>query len=224
MSQNFSSFPMVLRQLVAFFVSVVTILIGGAAWGHGVNLFATVEGIQIRGTLKYADGTRITSAPIQAFAPDGATLAEVHTDEAGRFEITAQYRCAYRLVGDAGEGHRGTYTIPATELPDTLPEWSGEDRVGAANGEEVNPTPNAAEEVEPVPNVAVESPDDTHAPTDWDVRMEKAIARQIVPLREQLHDYEKQIRLRDFLGGVGYVFGLMGLVILLKRRRGRSDG
>jgi len=49
--------------------------------------------------------------------------------------------------------------------------------------------------------------------------VEEAVARQILPLREQLDTYENRVRFRDILGGLGYIVGAMGLVALIKARR-----
>lgn len=47
----------------------------------------------------------------------------------------------------------------------------------------------------------------------------KAVAQQIRPLREQLNAYEDQVRLRDIVGGIGYIVGLAGLAMWLRRRQ-----
>lgn len=161
------------------------------AWGHGVELFATVEGTAIHGMLKYPDGTPIADAPVLAYGPDNVVLGETRTDATGRFELPVRQRCDYRLVGDAGEGHLGAYTVKAEELPLSLGKLDG--------GAEA-------------------------APADLDTRIEMAVARQIGPLREQLFGYEKQVRLRDMVGGVGYVFGVAGVIVLLKHRKSRPGG
>ncbi|MEJ2456241.1 MAG: hypothetical protein P8103_19125 [Candidatus Thiodiazotropha sp.] len=52
--------------------------------------------------------------------------------------------------------------------------------------------------------------------------LERAVARQIRPLREALQGYEEQVRLRDIIGGIGYIVGLAGLGLWWGRRR--KDG
>lgn len=175
------------------------------AWPHGINLFATVEGTTIQGTLHYADGSPATRAPVTAYAPDGKKIAEALTDETGRFTFQAQVRCRHRLVGDAGQGHRGLFTIPAEELPDVLPE------PGAASA-----APS------PVPAAPIAMPGSVAE--DLDQRVEAAVARQLRPLREQLNGYETSIRIRDVMGGIGYLFGLAGMLALIKSRASRSVG
>jgi nickel transport protein len=175
------------------------------SWAHGINLFATVEGTSIQGTLLYADGTPAANAPVIAYAPDGDVIAEVITDDTGRFVFEARVRVRHRLVGDAGQGHRGLFTIAAEDLPTSLPE------PGAPNIEPVA-------EVAPI---AVPPVDAGALPADFDARLEAAVARQLRPLREQIDRYEHSIRIRDVMGGIGYLFGLVGIVVLLKHRYAR---
>lgn len=49
--------------------------------------------------------------------------------------------------------------------------------------------------------------------------VEHAVARQIVPLREQLSAYEDRTRWHDVLGGLGWIAGLFGLVAWVSARR-----
>jgi nickel transport protein len=175
------------------------------AWSHGINLFATVEGTSIQGTLLYADGTPATKAPVVAYAPDGEVIAEATTDDTGRFVFEARVRVRHRLVGDAGQGHRGLFTIQAEDLPASLPD----------------PDAALSEPVATDEPVAATSVTTDALSVDFDARLEAAVARQLRPLREQLDAYGHQVRIRDVMGGIGYLFGLVGLVVLLKERIGR---
>ena len=49
--------------------------------------------------------------------------------------------------------------------------------------------------------------------------IEQAVARQIRPLREQLDAFQESARLRDALGGLGFIIGLGGLAYGLDQRR-----
>ena len=187
------------------FVAIALMLYAPSGWAHGINLFATVEGTAIQGTLLYADGTPAAKAQVIAYAPDGDVLAEATTDDTGRFVFEVRVRVRHRLVGDAGQGHRGLFTIAAEELPVSLPE------PGA-------PVPEPVAEEEPIDASPVEA---GALPANFDARVEAAVARQLSPLREQIDRYEHKIRIRDVMGGIGYLFGLFGLFVLLKHRNAR---
>jgi nickel transport protein len=110
-------------------------------------------------------------------------------------------------VGDAGQGHRGLFTVAEEELPESIP----------APGELAPVVP--ATDVDTHPASVAEA---QALPADFDTRVEAAVARQLRPLREQLNGYETTIRIRDVMGGIGYLFGLAGLIALLKTRKSRS--
>ncbi len=50
-------------------------------------------------------------------------------------------------------------------------------------------------------------------------KVETAVVRQIQALREELRRHEERVRLRDILGGIGYIFGVMGLILYFKSRK-----
>ena len=54
--------------------------------------------------------------------------------------------------------------------------------------------------------------------------IERAVARQIGPVREQLVSYEDEVRWRDVLGGLGYILGITGLAVWLRSGRDRRPG
>jgi nickel transport protein len=59
---------------------------------------------------------------------------------------------------------------------------------------------------------------------DLETAIARTVARQIQPLREELIAAEDRVRLRDILGGVGYILGLTGLALWWRCREGGSPG
>ncbi len=53
--------------------------------------------------------------------------------------------------------------------------------------------------------------------------LERLMASQLRPLKEQINRLEDQLRIQDLLGGVGYIFGLAGLGLWLGRRKEKSS-
>lgn len=52
--------------------------------------------------------------------------------------------------------------------------------------------------------------------------VEEAVSRAVAPIREQIAEERSRIHLRDAVGGIGYIAGVMGIVAFLKARQGRS--
>ena len=114
----------------------------------------------------------------------------------------------YRVAVDSGDGHVAEALVRADELPPSLP------------------TP-AASATLPDPAALVEVPDPAPAPTSIDSpplaaeAIEAAVARQILPLRQQIDAMEDRARFSDIMGGVGSIFGLFGIWAWVAARRGR---
>jgi nickel transport protein len=186
---------------------------GSEAFGHVVNVFAVVEGRTIRGEVYFRGGVAAQGAQVEAFDPQGKKLAEVTTDAEGKFSFPARFRCDHRLLAHAGEGHAGEYTVEAAELSEDLPPPDGSPDVSLQGPPP--PGPSAVHSGSPAP-----LPGDERLKT----LIEEAVSKQVTPLRRQLDAYEKTIRFRDVLGGIGYIFGVMGLIAYLLAIRGRGRG
>jgi nickel transport protein len=186
---------------------------GGDAFGHVVNVFAVVEGKTIRGEVYFRGGVAAQGAKVEAFDPQGRKLAEAMTDQEGKFSFPVRFRCDHRLLAQAGEGHAGQYTVEAAELPEGLPLPEGE-----------ADTPGQ----EPAPPAASPARSDPAAGLPGDARLkeliEAAVNQQVVPLRRQLDRFENTLRVRDVLGGIGYIFGIMGLLFFFLGKRNKGRG
>lgn len=52
--------------------------------------------------------------------------------------------------------------------------------------------------------------------------VDRAVAREVRPVLEELDRLENSIRLQDVIGGIGYIVGVMGLIALWKARVGKG--
>lgn len=183
---------------------VLPFFLAGVSHAHGLNLFAAPEGDAIRGSVYFASGPA-KNITVKVFGPDGALLGETVSGEDGAFLWTPPQRCDLRFVAETVDGHRGEFVIPASELPESLP---------AANLPP-EPAPTSA-----APQV---SPSVSAAPMEIDLQrlIESAVSREVQPLRAQLDALEHATRLRDALGGIGYIVGVVGLLAWFKGRAAR---
>ena len=176
------------------------------AFAHRLKAFGFAEGTAIHGSVYFSGNVAAQGVCIQVFDPDGALLAETTSDDDGRFTITAGRRVDHRIVADSGDGHRAEYVVPAHELPPALPGPATSVASGAAPAD--------------LPASAVGSTRPFSAETEEMV--ERAVARQVGPLREQLDAFADQVRWRDVLGGLGYILGITGIGCWLIARRNRQ--
>lgn len=183
-------------------------LLPAAASAHALNVFAYVEGRTIQGEAYFRGRVPARNVEVRVLGPSGEELGRTTTDQEGKFVFEAQLRCDHKLLVDTGDGHGGEYTVAAAELPDDLPPPG---RPAAAPSPQPAAAPSAAPQA---------PPGDARLAAKLD-----AVARQVVELRKQLDQYEQRTRLRDVLGGIGYIAGLAGLAyyFLGVRRRGSTS-
>lgn len=96
-------------------------LAGPRASAHVLKLYAEVAGDDIRGEAYFSTGTVPIHVPVQVFLPGRRKIGEVLTDDHGKFTFHPTLRQNHTFTIDAGEGHRGEWTIEADELPASLP-------------------------------------------------------------------------------------------------------
>jgi len=175
------------------------------ALAHRVKVYAWAEaGNTIRGEVYFPGGGKAKNVAVEVLGPKGRKLGETKTDDAGKFAFPARYRCDHKFVVNIGDGHGATYVLKADELPRSLPALQG---AGAHAGEAP-----AAEAANAQPSAT--APDDISPAARRLV--EEAISRQVVPLRRQIEAYEEKVRLRDVVGGIGYIVGIAGIVFYFK--------
>jgi nickel transport protein len=86
--------------------------------------------------------------------------------------------------------------------------------VGAALSQGEPAPPPAAQ-----PALEVEAPTGSPLPAGIDKALEKILDRKLAPIMRTLAEMQEQkIRLTDVLGGLGYIFGLVGVAAYFKRR------
>jgi nickel transport protein len=105
-------------------IALISIILAASinlpAIAHKMTVEAWVEsGATVAGEARYHK-TPVVGAAVKVTAPDGAVLAETKTDDEGKFRFEVKHRCNLTITVTDG-GHRGTASIPADDLPDSLP-------------------------------------------------------------------------------------------------------
>ena len=193
---------------------IVVMASATAARAHRLNVFASVEGGKIVGYAYFPGGGRAHNAKIRILDEAKNLLGETVTDEKGDVSYTAQRRCDHIIVVESDDGHQGRWGIAADELPESLP-GGAETTSGAMDA---MPTQSLTDNQQSDERSAVTTP----AQIDRELLaslIDRELSRQIRPLREQLDRYGNQIRIRDIIGGIGYIIGLGGLAFFLTGRR-----
>jgi nickel transport protein len=168
------------------------------AWAHQINIDATVEGQTIRGRVYFRNNSPAQNITVRALDPEGIELGKTITDEQGKFTMPAGGRVEHRLVADTGDGHvTEPYALPAKLFQEAPP----------AASVEPDPAPPASVGRSPTPSASVGR---SSTPSSNDNARIEQLNKQIDALQEELAECKSRLRVRDVLGGIGWLVGLAG--------------
>lgn len=193
----------------SFFLLLALALLGQtSAQAHRVNVFAYVEGNDIVVECGYSKSKRVRNGAVTVLdAASGETLLEGTTDEQGlfRFPVPHQARQSeadLRILLQAGEGHRNEWIVAAEEF------------LGAK-------TPAPAPD--PSPAMEAKAAETPPAPalsrSDVEEVVGALLDARLAPIkRELLEQSQRGPELREIIGGIGWIFGLVGVAAYFKSR------
>ncbi|MDY0096645.1 MAG: hypothetical protein RBT80_28430 [Candidatus Vecturithrix sp.] len=199
------------KQSFAVFLLSALLLLSSGLWceAHKVKMFASAEGNVITGYVYFTTGGKPKNATVLVQDHAGNLLAEITANEQGEFSYTAEAQQDYVFVLNLADGHRASFTVKAEELSTALPAPAPEP-APASQTKRATETPKHIPGNSTNPQISFE---------EFEKIVDKAVAKQIRPLREQLDQYEAKVRLHDILGGIGYIIGLMGFGYFLRARK-----
>ncbi|OLQ90447.1 hypothetical protein BIY22_05495 [Vibrio panuliri] len=166
--------------------------ISSVANAHKFRLSVYVEGNLVEGEVYYVGGGSPPGAGAGIeLIKQGVVVQSAIADEEGLFSFGEIAPDTYTVRADGGQGHVALYELEATEF---LPQEAIADN--EPSQQESSPSNSLTQQ-----------------------ELQKAIAQAIRPLREQIDRYEAKTRLHDILGGIGYIFGLFGVLVMVRNRK-----
>jgi nickel transport protein len=184
----------------SFIILLLTtiILIGSNvnALAHKVTIFGWVEGDTVLTESKFSGGKKAINAPVVVFDKDGKKLLEGKTDNKGKFSFKIPKLTDLRIVLNAAMGHKAEWMIPESEIREAGPfvekksaaEPTGPISVGLSK-----------EEVQKI--------------------VEDSLDKKLRPIvRMMTESKNTKPSFSEIIGGIGYIFGLMGLALYFKNR------
>ncbi len=186
--------------LILFSMISMTIIMGinpNNVYSHRIMAFASFDGGKIDIDGYFSNGNKIKGANVIIKDNDGVIVAKGATNKDGKFSFIPQKSGNYDIIVDAHGGH-----IARTNISIQLEE-SGSSLTA------IKKTPNNDNGIEDK-NINELNKDD------------KTILRELRGIRQEVHalriEYEK-VKLRDIIGGIGYLFGIFGVITIVKKIR-----
>jgi nickel transport protein len=186
--------------ILAFF------LLASPTFAHGIRVSASVEGKTIHGRVTYQGGEPVKNCTVTGHDAADEVLAKTKTDDEGKFAFEARWRCDYHVEAETEDGHGGEYVVKAALLPRDLPSRESPAATDSRSAEHAHG--HAA--------------DDASGENPWTAEQLRVVQAKLDALQEKLDASERSIRIRDVLGGIGYIFGLFGLYSVAVHYRKKS--
>jgi len=193
------------------FLLAVILASASHALAHRVILFAYVEGDRVFTESCFNDGKKCQNSRIEVFDTLGNKLLEGKTDKKGQFSFKPPKRTDLKIILTASMGHKDEYIISAGELQ------------GEAEGRPPGSESHKAAEKAFQPEKG--SPARQLTPREVEqIRMvvEEALDKKLKPIRTHLRKQQNEgVSFIQVMGGIGFILGIMGIILYFKSRRGR---
>ena len=183
--------------IILFLTSIIITGSNVPALAHKVMIFAWVEGDTVFTESKFSGGKKAINARVEIFDKDGKKLLEGKTDNKGEFSFKIPKLTDLRIVLNAAMGHKAEWTVPESEIREagnilekkSAVEPSGPTTVGLSK-----------EEVKKI--------------------VEDSLDKKLRPIVRMITESKNnEPSLTEIIGGIGYIFGLMGVALYFINRR-----
>jgi nickel transport protein len=182
-------------------LTVIVFSCSGNALAHRVTVFAWVEGDTVFTESKFGAGQPVKDGEILVLDEAGNRLLTGKTDNEGEFSFPIPQKSALKVVLNASMGHRAEWFIPLRDV----------DQGEMMPSENVGTTAAASETRSASPATA--------SPAELEKIVEKVLDRKLKPIHRMLADIGSSgPSFRDIFGGIGYIFGLMGVAAWFRYR------
>ena len=199
------------RILVFLILLVPSFLVVDSASAHKVMIFAWVEGDTVHTESKFSGGKKVKKGDVIVYDLQGNRLLEGKTNEHGEFSFKIPKKTALKIVLLAGMGHRGEWTVPLEEIQGISSETSET----TTNHSTIAKEPEKQTRSVSVTNLS---------PDDIQLAFEKALDKKLTTVIKKLAESrEHGPTVKDILGGIGYILGLVGVASYFHYRRKTKD-
>jgi nickel transport protein len=179
-------------------VTVILILKSSPAIAHKINIFAWAEGQTVFTESYFTGGKLIEGGLVEVFDSAGQKLLEGRTDQKGEFSFKLPQKTDLLLVLTASMGHKSDFTLKVENADEAAPA------------------------AEPAKITGELSPDTVTV----DMRqlrtvIEETLDLRLKPIYRSLADAKRREgpSLTNIIGGLGYIIGIMGLILYVRSRK-----
>ncbi|HPQ43813.1 MAG TPA: hypothetical protein PKZ42_06240 [Syntrophales bacterium] len=184
-----------------FLFFLATVMVSGPAQAHKIMVFAYQEEGTVYAEGYFADGKKTQDSLVEVFGQDGSKLLEGKTDRNGLFSFPVPDVPEIKIVLTGSMGHRAECTLKNEG-------GGGSAKTGTVKEDSPATLPQDGKAVVGVGEDRIRA------------IVSEELDKKIGPLiREVALLQQKKISLTEIIGGIGYIAGIMGLLMYFKTRR-----
>ncbi len=206
---------------ISLITALLLLLFCSQALAHNVTVFAWVEGDTVHVESKFSGGRRPVAAPVEVYDTRGNLLLKGVTDEKGEFSFKVPKKTEMKVVLLAGMGHKGEWTIPLSDLEDV----GAETKAQAAETNSPSSKHTDPNQAKGVLSTVGANPAPVGHVTTAEIRkaVEAALDTKLKPVMKLLVETRRSgPSVTDIIGGIGYIFGLIGVAAYFSSKRRKS--
>lgn len=199
-----------------FWIVVCTLLLAGNAHAHRVSVFAWVQGDTVHVESKFSGGKKVKGGRIVVTDSSGVELLTGKTNNSGKFSFKLPRRTDLKIILEAGMGHRAEWTVPVDDMESIAAEDKTPPEKTMAKRKPEITDARQHEKHASMPDHAPAGP----GLAEIEAVVEKALDKKLKPVLKMLAESgENGPTIRDIIGGIGYIIGLVGLATYLRYRK-----
>jgi len=112
-------------------VTLILLTLPSVVFGHGLNVYAYVEGHEVKIEAYFKDGSPAQGAKVEVLRSDGTVILEAKTGKDGQYAFGPKKAEALKIVASTPDGHRAEYAVSVSDFAEAgfaVPAEAGEAR------------------------------------------------------------------------------------------------
>ncbi|MGA1874110.1 MAG: hypothetical protein ACMUIA_00720 [bacterium] len=187
------------------------------SYAHKVNIFAYVEGDLVYTESYFPDGRKVEGGTVEVYDSMGTKLLSGTTDQDGRFNFRPPGKDDLKIVLIASMGHQNSYTLSSDELAG-ISEGKTHDTSDKGELTGKMSDDHSIPENKPVDEAVTSS-----QPINLrEIRkiIDQSLDQKLQPVVRELAKsrHQERISATEIFGGIGYIFGLIGMALYFSKR------
>ena len=209
---------------------------GANSFAHKVNVFAYVEGDMVYTESYFPDGRKVEKGTVDVYDSHNNKLLSGVTDKKGIFNFRPPKKDDLKIVIIASMGHKNSYLLSADELPDTIFTGDSHPPLLINKPKDTLPAKDSAQktsrETLQIPGEKKIIPKKEPV-SQYDIPkqqidfkeikniIDQSLDQKLQPIMRELAKakHEEKIFFTEIFGGIGYIFGIIGIVLYFTKKR-----